>query len=156
MNSDFKELLAVFNEFGVKYLVIGGYAVIKYGNPRFTGDLDLWIEASIENGSKVYNALLKFGGPVTSLAPSDFSTPGFFFQMGTPPNRVDILMSISGADFPSSYSRKEYVTLEGAGAVPFISLLDLLATKKAAGRKKDLLDLEILEQIAATRTTDKK
>ena len=99
MNSDFEELLRTFNETGVKYLVIGGYAVMLYSEPRYTKDLDLWVEASHENAEKVFRALAAFGAPLKDLTAEDFSVEGFFYQMGIPLARVDILMSIDGVSF---------------------------------------------------------
>ena len=82
MNSDFRELLELLNAGDVRYLVVGGYAVIKYSQPRYTGNIDIWVEASPDIGLRVYDALTKFGGPISSLTPADFSTEGFLFQMG--------------------------------------------------------------------------
>jgi hypothetical protein len=147
MNSDFKELLALFNDKRVKYLVVGGYAVIKHGRPRFTGDLDIWVEPSLENSKKVYQALQIFGAPVSTLTAEDFSKPGFFFQMGVPPCRIDILMSVSGGNFEEAYKKRVTSDLD-IGAVNFIGIDELLATKRAAGRAKDLADVEALEKIA--------
>lgn len=97
MNSDFEELLKAFNASDVKYLVVGGYAVMLYSEPRFTKDLDVWVEASDENAGKVYTALAAFGAPLTGLTPKDFAAEGFFYQMGMPPARVDVLMSMDSA-----------------------------------------------------------
>ena len=90
MNSDFKELLSIFNENLVKYLIIGGYAVSEYAEPRYTKDLDIWIEASEENGENVYKSLKEFKAPLFDLKSSDFSQEGSFYQMGRPPVRINI------------------------------------------------------------------
>jgi hypothetical protein len=71
MNSDFEDLLKTFNESGVRYLVIGGYAVMLYSEPRYTKDLDIWVEASDENATKVFD-LAAFGAPLKGLTPADF------------------------------------------------------------------------------------
>ena len=94
MNSDFEELLSLFNDNEVKYLVVGGYAVMLYTEPRYTKDLDVWIEASQENAARVFHALAEFGAPLRGLTPADFAKEGCFYQLGRPPVRVDILMSI--------------------------------------------------------------
>jgi hypothetical protein len=99
MNSDFIELLKILESYQVKYLIIGGYAVMNYSEPRYTKDLDIWIEASSENANKIYAALIKFGAPLTGLAEKDFSEPGFFYQMGRPPVRVDIPLTIEFSVF---------------------------------------------------------
>jgi hypothetical protein len=96
VNSDFKDLLNLFNDYHVKYLIIGGYAVIKYTEPRYTKNLDLWIRANAKNAHAVFQALREFGAPLTGLTSADFAEEGYFYQMGIPPVRVDILMSISG------------------------------------------------------------
>ena len=84
VNSDFSDLLRIFNDHNVKYLVIGGYAVVQYAEPRFTKDLDVMISTDSENAEAVFNALKEFGAPLAGLSPKDFSEEGFFFQMGVP------------------------------------------------------------------------
>lgn len=106
MNSDFKELLSIFNENQVKCLIIGGYAVSEYAEPRYTKDLDIWIEASEENGEKVYKSLKDFKAPLFDLKPADFSQKGSFYQMGRPPVRIDILMSIEGMSFEDAWKNR--------------------------------------------------
>jgi hypothetical protein len=90
VNSDFTDLLNLFNDNNVKYLVIGRYAVIPYCEPRFTKDLDLWISTDKENAGAVYNALKLFGAPLAELTEDDFAEEGYFYQMGNPPIRVGI------------------------------------------------------------------
>lgn len=99
VNSDFSDLLRLFNANQVKYLVIGGYALIQYAEPRYTKDLDLWISADASNAQAVYRALREFGAPLADLTEADFAQEGYFYQMGVPPVRVDILMGIPGAVF---------------------------------------------------------
>src|ERR1019366_10703366 len=89
MNSDFEELLSIFNENGVRYLIVGGHAVMLYTEPRYTKDLDVWIDASAENAEQVYRSLLKFGAPLAGLTAKDFAEERTFYQMGIPPVRVD-------------------------------------------------------------------
>ena len=140
MNSDFRDLLRLFNAEKVKYLIVGGYAVIRYAQPRFTGDIDLLVEPSSENAANVYTALQKFGAPVATLKPDDFSQPGYFFQMGVPPNRIDVLMSIAGVKFQDAWQRRESAKINGDEFI-FIAKVDLISSKRAAGRPKDLADL---------------
>ncbi len=83
MNSDFKELLKIFNENKVKYLIIGGYAVSEYSEPRYTKDLDIWIEASEENSEEVYKSLKEFKAPLLNLTPTDFAQEGAFLSNGS-------------------------------------------------------------------------
>jgi hypothetical protein len=143
VNSDFTDLLKLFNANNVKYLVIGGYAVIQYGEPRFTKDLDLWISTEPDNARAIYQALKSFGAPLAGLTEADFSEEGYFYQMGVPPMRVDILMGIPGGDFAQAWNRRNEIDFEGL-VVPFISKQDLIASKKASGRPQDLIDADLL------------
>jgi hypothetical protein len=142
---EYKELLSLFERFKVRYLVVGGYAVMKYAEPRFTKDLDLWVSTNGENAKAVFAALKEFGAPLTELTEADFTEPGYFYQMGMPPLRVDVMMSIPGVEFESAWSRR--VMVEAAGlAIPFISKEDLIIAKNASGRPQDLIDVENLEK----------
>ncbi|MBI5842879.1 MAG: nucleotidyltransferase [Chloroflexi bacterium] len=145
VNSDFSDLLRIFNDHNVRYLVIGGYAVVQYAEPRFTKDLDLMIGTDSENAEAVYNALKEFGAPLAGLTPKDFSEEGFFFQMGVPPVRVDILMGIPGVQFDPCWERRVEVDFDGL-TVLFIAKQDLIASKRAAGRPQDLIDADLLSQ----------
>lgn len=140
VNSDFSDLLRLFNANQVKYLVIGGYALIQYGEPRYTKDLDLWISADEPNAQAVHRALREFGAPLADLTEADFAQEGYFYQMGVPPLRVDILMGIPGVIFAVAWPRRLEVDFEGL-LVPFISRQDLIAAKRASGRPQDLLDV---------------
>lgn len=147
VNSDFKELLSILNNNGVKYLVIGGYAVIKYAEPRYTKDLDLWVRADPANAVAVFTALRAFGAPLSNLTPEDFAHEGYFYQMGVPPVRVDILMSVPGLVFEDAWQQREIVNFDGV-MLPFISKAHLITSKRASGRPQDLIDADILEQAA--------
>ncbi len=136
---DFRELLSLLEKHKVRYLVVGGYAVMKYTEPRFTKDLDLWISTDKENSNAVYAALKEFGAPLKDLAPADFTQEGYFYQMGSPPFRLDVMMSIPGATFETAWENREKVQLEGL-IIPFISKADLIKAKEASGRPQDLID----------------
>lgn len=84
---DFKELLKIFEKYRIRYLVVGGYAVMKYSEPRFTKDLDLFISTNKENALRVYLALKEFGAPLKNLTSDDFTNEGYF-QMGRPPLKL--------------------------------------------------------------------
>ncbi|MCX7011318.1 MAG: hypothetical protein NTW86_01900 [Candidatus Sumerlaeota bacterium] len=142
---DFRELLSLFTEGKVRYLVVGGYAVMRYAEPRFTKDLDLWISPDADNASAVYAALKKFGAPLAGLTPKDFTEEGCFYQMGKPPFRLDILMSIPGADFESAWARRVEAMLDNL-PVYFISREDLIRAKEASGRPQDRIDAENLRK----------
>ncbi len=141
---DFKELLSVFNAHSVRYLVVGGYAVMMYSEPRFTKDLDLWISVDPENARAVYSALRAFGAPLSGLTEESFSQEGFFYQMGVPPVRVDVMMSLPGMSFDEAWPRRMMLEIEET-AIPFISKEDLIRIKRASGRPQDLIDAERLE-----------
>ena len=145
MNSGFEELLKLFNASGVKYLVVGGHAMMLYTEPRYTKDLDVWIEASEENASKVFRALAEFGAPLSGLSVNDFAREGFFYQIGLPPARVDILMSIDGLRFEEAWPNRNEAGF-GAGRAYFIGRADLIRNKRASGRHIDLHDADLLGQ----------
>ena len=144
VNSDFSDLLKIFNARNVRYLVIGGYAVIQYAEPRYTKDLDVWISTDVENARAIYAALREFGAPLTNLTVKDFSEEGYFFQMGVPPVRVDVLMGIPGLHFEEAWGRRVVVDFDGL-PVSFISKQDLISAKRASGRPQDLIDVDLLE-----------
>ena len=130
--------------------MVGGYAVIEYSEPRYTKDLDLWIQASPKNAKAIFSALTLFGAPVSMLTPADFSEEGYFFQMGLAPLRIDILMSLKGISFDQAWKNRTTRLLFGENA-NFISHRDLIKTKDASGRPQDLLDAEALRQSLATQ-----
>jgi hypothetical protein len=116
---------------------------VQYAEPRFTKDLDIWISTNIANAESVYKSLKDFGAPLAGLSEKDFSEAGYFYQMGVPPMRVDILMGIPGGDFEKSWKNRNEVDFDGL-IVCFISKQDLIETKKASGRSQDLIDAELL------------
>ncbi len=142
---DFKELLNLFKKHNVRYLIIGDYAVMRYSEPRFTKDLDLLVAVDEENARAVYNSLKEFGAPLQNLSPEDFAEEGYFYQMGSPPLRVDVLMSIPGLGFAEAWKNRETVLIAET-EMQFISKSDLIKAKRASGRPQDLLDLENLER----------
>ncbi|MBW2606587.1 MAG: nucleotidyl transferase AbiEii/AbiGii toxin family protein [Deltaproteobacteria bacterium] len=135
----------LFKKHNVKYLIVGGYAVMRYTEPRFTKDLDLLISVEIKNATAVFNALKEFGAPLSGLTVADFRKEGYFYQMGRSPMRVDILMSIPGVIFNDAWSRHERLTIDGI-EMNFISKEDLISSKRASGRPQDLIDIENLEK----------
>ncbi len=126
VNSDFSELLSIFKRNNVKYLVIGGYAFIQYAEPRFTKDLDILIATTPENATAVFKSLVEFGAPLQNLTEADFAQEGYFYQMGSPPIRIDILMDIPGVNFAEAWERRLDVTYDDV-TVSFISKQDLIA-----------------------------
>lgn len=142
---DFKELIALFLSHEVRFLVVGAYALGIHGRPRNTGDIDLWIEMSRENAKKTVAALHGFFGPMPEIREENFLSADRMSQFGIEPMRVDILNAISGVEFAEAYERKIEIGYSGL-LIPFLSLSDLRANKLAAGRYKDLADLENLPQ----------
>jgi len=145
VNSDFTDLLKLFSDKNVRYLIIGGYAVIQYAEPRYTKDLDLWISTDTKNAAAVYAALREFGAPLAGLTEDDFSEEGYFYQMGVPPMRVDILMGIPGIEFEQAWEKRVEVDFDGL-LVSFISRGDLITAKRASGRPQDMIDADMLSQ----------
>jgi hypothetical protein len=142
-NSDFKELLSLLNEAQVRYLVVGGYAVIEHTEPRYTKDLDIWISSDKENAERTYAALKAFGAPLTNITVADFTNPELVYHMGNPPVRVDVLMGLKGLEFEVSWKNRIASTY---GDVPtqFLSPQDLIVNKRLVGRSQDLVDVESL------------
>lgn len=145
VNSDFSDLLKIFNANSVRYLIIGGYAVIQYAEPRYTKDLDIWISVDEVNAAAVFRSLKEFGAPLADMTETDFSEEGYFYQMGRPPMRVDILMGIPGLAFEQAWQQRVEVEFDGL-KVNFISRENLIIAKKASGRPQDLIDAELLSQ----------
>jgi len=144
LNQDFKEFIQLLNENQVKYLVIGGYAVAIHGHPRYTKDIDIWIEISKENAEKLITALTQFGFGSLGLTPQDFQSPDQVIQLGYPPNRIDLITTPDGVDFQTCYNSRTEVLLSDI-VVNFIDLDNLKKNKLASGRFQDLADLENLQ-----------
>jgi hypothetical protein len=142
-SQDFKEFIQFLNDHDVHYLVVGGYAVAVHGYPRYTKDIDIWIESSQENATKLMAALDQFGFGFVGLKAEDFLEPNQIIQLGYPPNRIDLLTSLVGVDFQSCYDAKIAVTV-GSLVVNFIDIDNLKRNKKASGRLQDLADVENL------------
>jgi predicted nucleotidyltransferase len=143
---DLKQLLLAFNVHGVEYLIIGGYAVGVYSEPRATKDLDLFIRADIRNSEAVYRALAAFGAPIDGLTPADFrDDPNSIFQIGLPPTRVDILQHIVGVNFDEAWEHRTETTVDGV-ATHIIAAEDLIQNKLQSGRMRDLADVEAIRE----------
>jgi hypothetical protein len=146
MYQDYKDLLSAFNAHGVKYLIVGGYAVIFHAQPRFTRDIDFFIRADPENAKATYEALAAFGAPLQEIRVEDLAEPNSFFRFGREPHAIDILPSIDGVDFDAAWEKRiEGVVDPQSGLTAyFISSADLITAKIAAGRQQDLADVEAL------------
>ena len=145
LHKDFTDFLRLLNGREVRYLVIGGYAVAYHGCPRYTGDLDIFVEASPENAAKLVSAYREFGFDLPDLKPELFTTPDNIVRVGREPVRLEVLTGISGVTFAEAYARRVGVAL-GDLVVPFISFPDLIKNKTSTGRGKDLVDVEALQK----------
>lgn len=141
--SDFKEFLRLLADSEVEYLLIGGYAVGYHGYPRATQDLDIWISGHPENADRMVEVLRRFGFSVPELNRELFLKKDTIVRMGVPPIRIEVATSLSGVEFRSCFANRVEDELDGV-RVSIMSLPDLKANKKAAGRHKDLDDLEHL------------
>jgi len=143
LNQDFKEFIQSLNANKVRYLVVGGYAVAMHGYPRYTKDLDIWIEMSVQNASNLIKALDQFGFSSVQLVQADFLIPDQIIQLGYPPSRIDLLTSLPGVTFEDCYIKRVTEVIDEV-PVEFIDLVHLIENKKASGRHQDLADLENL------------
>lgn len=145
VNPDLRDLFAALNGAGASYLLVGGYAVAFPAQPRFTKALDIWTAPEHANAERVYSALRHFGAPLSELTTADLERSGTIFQIGGPPNRIDIVTAIDGVDFREAWT-DHVETTYGDQTVPVIGRRHLIQNKRASGRPQDLLDLEVLEQ----------
>jgi hypothetical protein len=144
LNQDFKEFIQLLNDNQVKYLIVGGYAVAVHGHPRYTKDLDIWVEMTSENADKLMTALDQFGFGSLGLSSKDFQSPDQIIQLGYPPNRIDLITTPDGIDFEACYHSKLEIVVDEI-TIKFIDLENLKKNKKASGRLQDLADLENLQ-----------
>ena len=144
LSPDFREFVALLNAHNVRYLLIGGYAVAFHGHPRYTKDLDIWIEVSAENAEAILRVLEDFGFGAVGLSKTDFETSGHTIQLGYPPNRIDLLTMADGVDFSECYAARNEMVVDGT-EISVINLDHLRQNKAASGRHQDLADLENLQ-----------
>jgi hypothetical protein len=149
-DQEFAAFVELLESHGVKYAIIGGYAVISHGYPRYTGDIDFFVEKSQENASKLVKVINEFFGEQPHITEECFLDSDRMSQFGDPPYRIDILVDVPGLIFEEVHPKCIRGRIGGKEA-PFINLQDLIKSKQAAGRLKDLGDLEALEQIEAAR-----
>ena len=143
IQADFKELLELFNDHKVEYLIVGGYALAFYGVPRYTGDIDIFVHPNPGNATRILKALAEFGFGAIGLKSEDFEFAGKVVQLGVPPVRVDIITSITGVSTEQAFEGNidgKY----GDVSVKYIGRDEFILNKRAVGRKKDAADLEAL------------
>lgn len=145
LNPDYRDILFIFAEEEVEYLLVGAYALAAHGHPRATGDIDLWVHPENDNAGRVMKALARFGAPLSQVDEHDFSDPDVVFQIGIAPRRIDLLTSISGVlDFERAWIDRVVIEIEGI-PVPVLSRRHMIVNKRATGRPQDLADLAWLE-----------
>jgi len=141
MNSDFRDLLRVFAKHEVRYLVVGGYAAMRYSQPRFTKDLDLWLEPSPENAVRVLRSFAEFGLPLIDVERADFEREGLQYMVGRAPVLFDFLTSVPGLEFGSCWATRTMDREEGF-EIPYLSKVAVIQAKTMAARPQDLVDLD--------------
>jgi hypothetical protein len=132
-------------------LIIGGYAVMKYTEPRYTKNLDVWVDADQQNCERLYRALAECGASLNDTKPEDFMAYGMVHQIGVAPVRVDILSSLEGMDFGECWTRRKTEIVRGE-QMHFLALDDLIENKRRAGRAQDQIDVAALETARKRRT----
>lgn len=147
LDEDARDLLVEFLSGGVDFLIVGAHALAAHGIFRATGDLDILVRPDADNAGRTWAALNRFGAPLAAhgISPADLDKPGTVYQMGLPPRRIDLLTSITGVDFEQAWANRVRRTISGL-EISFLSRADLVANKRATGRPKDLLDLELLAE----------
>lgn len=145
MNRNFVEMLSALSDAGADYLIVGAYALAAHDRPRATGDLDIWVRASRDNAERVRRAIGEFGMPVENISIEDLAAPGLVLQFGYPPQRIDVMTSISGVTFDEAWPRRIAVEIEGKQHA-VIGKEELIRNKRTVGRAKDLLDVDALER----------
>jgi hypothetical protein len=142
LHEDFRDLLVLFADAGVEFVIVGAYALAFHGAPRASGDIDLFVRATADNATRVFSALVRFGPPLESagVSAADFAQPGAVYQIGLPPRRIDVLTEISGVTFDEAWQSRATAELEGR-VVAFIGRPSLLKNKEAAGHPQDIADV---------------
>ena len=143
-SQDFKEFVVLLNHHDVEYLLVGGYALGIHGYPRYTGDLDIWVNPTPENCRKMVKVMDDFGFSSMGLKESDFSESGNVIQMGYPPFRIDVITRADGVGFRDCFPRRLVIEHDGV-QLSVIGFEDFKKNKKASGRLIDIMDLENLK-----------
>lgn len=145
-NPDFQEFIAALNASEVAYMLVGGYSVILHGYFRTTGDMDIWVQPSVENYQRLRQAFAQFGMSVFNMTAERFLDNSRYdvFTFGRPPVSIDILTDVKGLDFETAFAHSEWFEVSDTLSVRALRLADLLEAKKAAARPKDLDDIENL------------
>jgi len=143
-SQDFREFIELLIKNKAEYLVVGGYAVGIHGHPRYTGDLDIWLNATPVNAERILQSVNEFGFSSFKLTQEDFTKPGNVIQLGYPPLRIDLLTEIDGVSFEECFRNRKEVSIDNL-TVNFIGYEDLLKNKKESGRPRDIDDIDHLQ-----------
>jgi len=146
LEPDFRDFVDLLNKHDVEYMVVGGYALAFHGEPRFTGDLDIWIDCTETNADKMVAVMKDFGAASLGFTKKDFMDEGIIKQIGQPPLRIDILGDIDGVRYSDAVTDKQYFQ-SGKLTIPFIGVKDFIKNKEAVGRKKDLEDVRKVQKV---------
>lgn len=150
LHPDWKEFLELLMRHGVRFVIVGGHAVAANGRPRYTEDLDVFVDRSEANARRLGRVLAEFGLANTARAWRQFTRPNKILFIGVPPLRIDVLTSISGVTFAEAWKGRLVATTD-LGAIPTLGLTQLRLNKAASGRPKDLADLAILAELHTSR-----
>lgn len=145
LQTDLREFIESLNSRSVEYLVVGGHAVAFHGYPRFSGDIEFFLRPTAANAERVMAVLAEFGFADVGLDVQALTRPNKVIQLGRPPNRIDLLTSISGVGFDEAWRGRVASDYDGL-PVCFVGKQTLLANKRASGRAKDLADVEALSE----------
>jgi len=143
MSLDYKDLFRTLNRYKVRYLIVGSYALAFYKEPRFTNDLDIWIDANVENAEKLYKALNRFGAPLKDISIKYFTRKKNIYQIGIAPVRIDIMMGLPGLEFDAAWKNRKKSKYGGV-FVNIIGIKELIYSKRKAKRPQDILDIKDL------------
>ena len=140
---DFDEFFGSLIASGVEFLVVGAYALAFHGAPRFTGDIDVFVNPTLENAECLRAALEAFGFPAAGLRAADLVDPRRILQMGIEPVQIHVMSDISGVTWTEAWDGRETGRC-GSHELPFIGRREFVRNKQASGRLKDLADIEAL------------
>lgn len=145
LNPDYRDMLSALSDAEAEFVVVGAFALAAHGNPRSTGDINIFIRPSVDNAKRVLNALMRFGAPTTDLDTKDFTRPDMIVQIGVAPRRIDFLTSITGVEsFEEAWRTKISAGVDDI-RIPVLSRELLIRNKRAVGRPQDLADVAWLE-----------
>ena len=145
LQEDLREFIELLNSKRVEYVIVGAHALAFHGHPRYTGDLDVFVRVSSDNAQKIVDTIASFGFTDLEISEHDFLVDDNVIQLGVPPNRIDLLMSLTGISFEEVWGSRTKAKF-GSVSVPVISREHLIVNKRAVGRPQDLADIALLTE----------